>query len=197
MKKNIILSVLLVVVTLTSQAKKDTNAWKNEKSLEQQYVVFKENLNFWNGSFFLKEAQLDELYNALTDSISSLESKMSEEAVLVKSLQRELNTANKTIEDTKAELESSIKNQNAIEIFGQNVDKSIYTFVMSMIILGLLVFLVILFLLFKRNSNVTSRTKKEYSELKEEFEIHKKNALERYTKINMELHHTRLKLNRK
>ncbi len=197
MKKNIILSVLLVVVTLTSQAKKDTNAWKNEKSLEQQYVVFKENLNFWNGSFFLKEAQLDELYNALTDSISSLESKMSEEAVLVKSLQRELNTANKTLEDTKAELESSIKNQNAIEIFGQNVDKSIYTFVMSMIILGLLVFLVILFLLFKRNSNVTSRTKKEYSELKEEFEIHKKNALERYTKINMELHHTRLKLNRK
>ncbi len=197
MKKNIILSVLLVVVTLTSQAKKDTNAWKNEKSLEQQYVVFKENLNFWNGSFFLKEAQLDELYNALTDSISSLESKMSEEAVQVKSLQRELNTANKTLEGTKAELESSIKNQNAIEIFGQNVDKSIYTFVMSMIILGLLVFLVILFLLFKRNSNVTSRTKKEYSELKEEFEIHKKNALERYTKINMELHHTRLKLNRK
>ncbi len=197
MKKNIILSVLLVVVTLTSQAKKDTNAWKNEKSLEQQYVVFKENLNFWNGSFFLKEAQLDELYNALTDSISSLESKMSEEAVLVKSLQRELNTANKSLEDTKAELESSIKNQNAIEIFGQNVDKSIYTFVMSMIILGLLVFLVILFLLFKRNSNVTSRTRKEYSELKEEFEIHKKNALERYTKINMELHHTRLKLNRK
>jgi hypothetical protein len=41
------------------------------------------------------------------------------------------------------------------------------------------------------------RTKKEYDELKEEYGVHKKNALDRYTKMNMELLKTRLELNKK
>ena len=197
MKRHIIFLILLVSVSFSSFAKKDINAWKNENNLKQQYSVFKENLNFWNGSYFLNEKQLDEFYNALTDSISVFKNEVSNKANQVKSLQGELSSANKELENTKVELNNRIKNQNAIEVFGLNIDKSIYTFVMSMFILGLLVLLGIVFLLYKRSYKVTSQTKKEYNELKEEFETHKKNALERYTKINMELHHTRLKMNKR
>ncbi len=196
MKRYILFLILMVSVTLSSFAQKDINAWKSEKNLEQQYSVFKENLNFWNGSYFLTEKQLNDFYNALTDSISVLENEVSDKANQVKSLQGELSSTNKQLEDTKVELANSIKNQNAIEVFGLNIDKSIYTFFMSMFILALLVFLGILFLLYKRSNAVTARTKKEYDGLKQEFDTHKKNALERYTKINMELHHTRLKLNK-
>ncbi|HKI89621.1 MAG TPA: hypothetical protein VKA38_11385 [Draconibacterium sp.] len=197
MKKYFILLILLVSISLSSFAKKDINAWKNEKNMEQQYVVFKENLNFWNGSYFLSEKQLDDFYNALTDSISVLHKEIKDKANQIISLKNELSSTNNQLETAKVELDNSIKNQNAIEVFGQNIQKNIYTFIMSVIILALLVFLGILFLLFKRSSKVTARTKKDYNELKHEFEIHKKNALERYTKINMELHHTRLKLNKK
>jgi hypothetical protein len=51
--------------------------------------------------------------------------------------------------------------------------------------------------MYNRSNKVTVRTKKDYDELKEEFEVHKKDSLERYTKINMELHHTRLQLKKK
>jgi chromosome segregation ATPase len=197
MKKYIIFLILLVSISLSSFAKRDINAWKSEKNLKQQYIVFKENLNFWNGSYFLNEQQLDEFYSALTDSIKVLENEVSDKANQVKSLQDELNSTNQQLENTKVELNTSIKNQNAIEVFGQKINKSIYTFFMYMFILALLVFLGILFLLYKRSNSVTARTKKDYNELKEEFEIHKKNALERYTKINMELHHTRLNLKKK
>jgi peptidoglycan hydrolase CwlO-like protein len=197
MKRHIIFLVLLISVSISSFAKKDINAWKNENNLKQQYSVFKENLNFWNGSYFLNEKQLDDFYKALTDSISFFKNEVSVKASKVNSLQNELNSTNKQLEDTKVDLEKSIKNQNAIEVFGQNIDKTIYTFIIYMFILALLVLLGILFLLYKRSINVTARTKKEYNELKEEFEVHKKNALERYTKINMELHHTRLKMNKK
>ena len=196
MKKYILLLAVLFPLSLSSFAK-DIHAWKNETSLERQYEVFKENLNFWNGNYFLNETQLNEFYRALTDSIAALENEIGDKAGTVNALQNELNSANRQLEDTKAELETSIKNQNAISVFGQNIDKSIYTLFMSLLILALLVFLGIVFLLYKRSNTVTVRTKKDYNELKQEFEIHKKNALERYTKINMELHRTRMEMNKR
>jgi ABC-type multidrug transport system fused ATPase/permease subunit len=195
MKKYILLLVMLFPLSLSSFAK-DIHAWKNETSLERQYEVFKENLNFWNGNYFLNETQLNEFYRALTDSIAALENEIGDKAETVNTLRSELNTTNQQLENAKAELETSIKNQNAISVFGQNIDKSIYTLFMSLFILALLVFLGIVFLLYRRSNVVTVRTKKDLSELKQEFEIHKKNALERYTKINMELHRTRMEKNR-
>ncbi len=196
MKKYILLSIALLTMFASSFAK-DINAWKSEKTLEQQYSVFKENLNFWNGSYFLNEKQLNEFYTALTDSVTVLENEITQKAGAVNSLQNELNSANQQLQNAKKELDTSVKNQNAISVFGMNVEKSIYTLIMSLIILGLLVFVGIVFLLYKRSNKVTHRTKKDYNELKEEFEVHKKNALERYTKLNMELHHTRMELNKR
>jgi len=196
MKNFILLLILLVSISLSSFAK-DTNVWKKEKSLEQQYNVFKDNLNFWNGNYFLDEKQLNEFYGAFNDSVRVLENRISDKTKAINALQNELNTANTALENTKAELDNSIKTKNVITVFGQNIDKSIYTLFMSMLILALLVFLATLFLLYKRSNKVTTRTKKEYDEIKEEFEIHKKNALDRYVKINMELHHTQMKLNKK
>lgn len=196
MKKFTVLSILLFLLAITSFAK-DINAWKQENKLEQQYSVFKENLNFWNGNYFLNETQLNEFYRALTDSISVLENRMAEQGNTVAGLRNDLSSTNQQLDDTKAELETSIKNQNAISVFGINVEKGIYTLIMSVIILGLLVFLGVLFLLYKRSNKVTVRTKKDYEELKKEFEVHKKSALERYTKINMELHHTRMELSKR
>lgn len=193
MKKFILLSIILVFMSVFSFAK-DINAWKKEKSLEQQFSVFKDNLNFWSGNYFLNETQLNEFYGAFKDSVSVLENKISGKTKAINALQNELNSTGKLLEDTKSELNYSIKTKNGIAVFGQNIDKSIYTFFMSAIILSLLVFLGIIFLLYKRSNTVTVRTKKDYDELKEEFEVHKRNALDRYTQINMELHHTRQKL---
>ena len=197
MKKYLLLSIFLISLSFTSMAKKDTNAWKSENNLEQQYQMFKENLNFWNGNYFLDERQLDDFYNAFSDSVSVLEKEISDKVGTISSLQSELNSTNKQLDNAKADLENSITNRNSIHVFGMNVDKGIYTLMMSVIILALVIILGILYLLYKRSYKVTARTKKDYDDLKEEFEVHKKDALERYTKINMELHHTRLELNKK
>lgn len=197
MKRYIILSLLLFSLSTFTFAQKNSNAWKSAKNLQQQYIVLKENLNYWNGSYFLSEKQLNEFYNALTDSIAVLKNKISDKTKTVNKLQNEIDSSNKLLENTKAELNSSIKNQNAIDVFGENIDKRMYSLFMYIVILALLMFLGILFLLYKRSNKITVRTQKEYKEIKEEFEMHKKNTLERYTKINMELHHTRLELNKK
>lgn len=194
MKQIIIMPVLLVCLSVTAFAQKDINAWKSETNLEQQYEVFKENLNFWDGRYFLTNAQLDEFYNALSDSVAVLENEITAKASRIDTLENELAQTNQNLEETRSELETSIENRNSITILGLNVGKGAYTFVMTIIILALLALLGFLFMLYNRSHSVTAKTKKDYEDLKEEFETHKKNALDRYTKINTELHHTRMKL---
>lgn len=194
MKRTIILGILIIGLSVPTFAQKDINAWKSEPTVEQQYEVFKENVNFWEGKYFMTPPQLDAFYNALSDTLTQLENEIAARASRINELEAELEAANRQLGNIRAELETSIENRNTISMFGQNVDKNIYTVTMSMIILALLAVLGVLFILFRRSNEITIRTKKDYEDLKQEFDDHKKMALERYTKINTELHHTRMKL---
>jgi peptidoglycan hydrolase CwlO-like protein len=194
MKRIVTLAVLLVGLCVTTFAQKDINAWKSEPNIEQQYDVFKENLNYWDGKYFLTPLQLDAYYNALNDSIAEMENKIATLNFVINNLESKLDSTNQQLNNTREELNASIEKRNTINFLGQDVGKSLFTLTMSMIIFALLAFLGVVFILYRRSQKITSKTKKDYSELKEEFETHKKNALERYTKINTELHHTRMKL---
>lgn len=197
MRRFVLIIILLVSFTLNSFAKKDINAWKNEQNLEQQYVVFKKNLNFWNGSYFMEPEQLNQFYGALKDSIALYEKANNNYQDEIKQLQNELKSNVTQTNEIQKKLDESIKNQHSINVLGMQINKNVYSFSMYAFILGVLALAAIVFLMFKRSNAITMRTKKEYDELKEEFEVHKKNALERYTKMNMELHKTRLELNKK
>jgi hypothetical protein len=197
MKRFTLLLFLLISGTIISFAKKDVNAWKNEKTMNQQYSVFKKNLNYWNGSYYLKELQLNQFYNAVHDSISVLEREVLDNKNRVLLLQNKLDSKIEEAGNIQAELNASIKRENSIHVFGIEINKTVYSLSMYLFILGVLVLAAMVFLLYRRSIVVTLRTKNEFNELKEEFEIHKKNSLERYTKMNMELHKTRMKLNKK
>jgi hypothetical protein len=193
MKKNIALFILLISMSVATFAK-DADAWKSEKNLNNQYSVFKENLNFWNGSYFLTESQLDEFYRALTDSITILDKEILSNEKQILTLQSDLNAKTKQIDETQVKLDESIKHQESISVLGLYINKTSYSFVMYMLILALAIVSGVVYLLFKRSNKVTKATKSEYRELKEEFELYKKSSMDRYTKINTELHNTRMKL---
>lgn len=192
--KKIVAVVVLVLIVSGTYAKKDINAWKQEQDLSSQYSVFKENLNFWNGSYFLKEDQLNDFYNALTDTIGLLENSIEERNAQITSLNSEISAKEAQMKTLQQELDESLELQNSIVVLGMKVNKSAYSVTMYLLIAGVLVLAGFVFLLYKRSLSVMFRTKKDYDELKEEYEVHKKNALDRYTKINMELHQTRLEL---
>ena len=145
----------------------------------------------------MKENQINEFYNALRDSIAVYENKMIATQKQSKELQEELNAK---IEETKAiqaKLDRSMELENSISLFGVDVNKTIYSTSMYLLILGVLLVAGLLFLLYKRSNKITANTKRDFEDLKEEFETHKKNALDRYVKINNELTRARMELNRK
>lgn len=197
MKRIAGLLILMFTLSIASFAKKDSNAWKAEKTMDAQFQVFKDNVNFWNGSYFMKPEQLNEFYKALTDTISGLQKDVNNRQVKIQELQDEIRSQNEQIRETQSKLDESIKYQNSIKVLGININKNVYSISMYLFIAGVLVLAGIVFMLYKRSHTVTARTKKDYEELKEEYEAHKKSALDRYTKINMELHKTRLELKKK
>ncbi|MFB6319609.1 hypothetical protein [Saccharicrinis sp. FJH54] len=187
---------LLIAVSLTSFAK-DINAWKEETNLEQQYDVFKKNLNYWNGSYFLTPEQMDQFYGAVKDTINELEKGIIKNENQILSLQNELKTNKSRTDELQVKLDESIKRQNSISVLGIQMDKGAYSVTLYGIIIAVLIFAGIMFLMFKRSNAVTVKTKTEYQELQEEYEQHKKNSLDRYTKINTELHKARMELKQK
>jgi len=197
MKRFITLLILLSSISLMSFAKKDINAWKSEKSLDQQFTVFKNNLNYWSGSYFLNEVQINEFYNALRDSIAVYEKEVTKSKNQLTVAQSELSAKIKETEEIQKKLNRSIQLENSIAVLGVDVNKSVYTLSIFILIIGVVLISGLLFLLYKRSNKITQRTKTDYNELKEEFEIHKKNALDRYVKMNIELNKTRFELNKR
>jgi len=197
MKKIYIVIAVLASLSFSSFAQRDVKAWKNEENVSNQYSVFKENLNYWSGKYFLTGDQLDEFYGAMNDTIASLENRLHDRGLEISKQKEELAQRQALINETQQNLEYSQKLQNSITVFGMVINKSIYSTVMYLLILGVLVIAGIMFMMYQRSLKVTRQTKKEFDELKLEYDDHKKTALDRYTKINMELHKTRLELQKK
>jgi hypothetical protein len=197
MKKFIALLILLTSTSLFSVAKKDVNAWKSEKSLSQQFITFKDNLKYWNGNYYLTDIQFNEFFKAVNDSVAVMEKKVLEGKNQIKELQDDLNSKIKETEEIQTKLNTSITREHSFNFLGTYISKGMYSLSMYIIILTALIISAITFILYKRSNNITKRIKKDYFELKEEFEIHKKNALERYVKINTELTRARQELNRR
>lgn len=197
MKRVTLLLILLVSFSLSTFAKKDINAWKNAKDLEEQFTVFKENLNYWNGSYFLKEDQINEFYKALRDSISVYEKQVISSNNRAQNLQNELEAKIEETKTIEAKLERSMELENSISLLGVDINKTVYSTSMYLLIVGVLLVAGLLFLLYKRSNKITANTKRDFEDLKEEFETHKKNALDRYVKINNELTRARMELNQR
>lgn len=196
MKRLLFLTILFTALIFDTFAK-DTNAWKQEKSLEQQYEVFKENLNFWSGNYFMSPTQLDQFHGAMTDTIARLQKEVNNGLSKIDQQKQELAAKQTLVNETQQKLDESIRDQNSINVLGARINKSVYSTVMYLFIVGVLVLAGVMYMMFQRSHKITRQTKKEYDELKAEYEEHKKVALDRYTKINMELHKTRLELQKK
>lgn len=125
----------------------------------------------------IKVNALDSLKAAKTE-ISTLKTSSREQNFTIDSL----NSSNVAV---KADLDKMTKTKNSIKLLGIEINKAAYNAVLWTIIAALAGALVIGFLAFKRNHTVTAHTKKEFEELKKEFEAYQKASREAREKMSM------------
>jgi cell division protein FtsL len=131
---------------------------------------------------------LDSL-NAAKLEIATLNSRLAEISFQIESL-------NSDLEKTKNDRDEAIRNRDSLSFLGIQLNKTIYNTIMWLIILGLVVVAVVVFLMYKRSRIVTVQSKKEFEEIREEFENYRKSSREKYEKLVVSHHNEIMRLKR-
>ena len=127
----------------------------------------------------LKGNALDSV-KALRDNIVSLETKVQDQ-------QNEMNTLKADLKSANDNLNIATKEKDSFSFLGMLLTKSVYSTMVWSIIFILIVALGIMVILFKRSNTITIKTKETLAEKQEEFDAHRKWALEREQTLAREL----------
>lgn len=193
MIKKLTIMMVLVTFSLSTYAKRDIEAWKQETTLENQFSVFKQNLNIWQDFMSFKEPQINQLFSAVKDSINILETRISNDQKTLVELNANIAKLNSSLSETQAKLDESLTREDSFSTLGIDVSKGSFATMMYSISGLLLLLSGILFFLYKQSNSVTNEAKEKFADLDLEFEEFKKSNLDRITKINRELHDCRMK----
>ncbi|MGB0977351.1 MAG: hypothetical protein ACPGSG_10235, partial [Prolixibacteraceae bacterium] len=103
-------------------------------------------------------------------------------------LKAEVESLNNELTQTKEKLAQISEEKDSMSVMGMLVEKSTYQTILWSIIVILIAFSVICYMLFKRAHIVTRRTQEKLDDIQEEFETHRKRALEREQVLARKLH---------
>jgi hypothetical protein len=154
--------------------------------MKEQMDFIEERTRIYENYRAIREDMFQKIKANISDTLSAAKRKIADLNYTTAILNNTIDSLRASNEATKAGLEESTRTKNSINVLGLQVNKTTYNSLMWTILTGLLALLVIGFLYFKHNLSVTNSTKKEYSELKIEFENYRKTTREAREKASME-----------
>ena len=193
-----ILAKTLVIITLVfsqsvvAQTQEEEQLSLDKGPIEDQFeYIFQKSGNFkgTNGQKYeaVKYISLLKLKANTIDSLNSLKTTLENSVVKVLAQQNEINDLKEQLEKIQSTLTATNAEKDSMSLFGMQMSKGGYNILLWSIIGGLLA--LTLFFLFRFNSsNSATRTVKlKLKEVEDEFEEHRRVALEREQKVRRQL----------
>ena len=137
----------------------------------------------------VETAWLKKLNSHVSDTIKEIKKDLQQSNKLVSSKEKEIDSINSVLQNTRTELSTIVKEKNSLRFFGILMSKAAYNSLMWLIIAGLATALAFFIIFFKRSHAITARTKQDLQETREEFEEHRTRARLREEKIVREYHY--------
>lgn len=152
----------------------------NNGTLSEQMKYIEEKTRIYEDFRAIREDMFQKIKGNSLDSLNSAMSKIADLKSQVLNLNEKISTLEGNLEDTKQNLQEITRTKNSIPVLGLEVNKVTYNSIMWIIIAALAGILLTGLLAFRRNLAVTRSTRKEFEELKSEFENYRqKSRLER------------------
>ncbi len=155
-----------------------------------EYLIRKSgNFKGTNGAPYeaVKTGWLFTLRKHVNDSLIKIRKDLHKTQTVVKTQADEISQLKASLSTTQSDLDSTNLEKDSMSLFGIPMSKGGYNTLMWSIIGGLLVFLLFFIYKFKNSNTITKRAKQNLSEIEEEFEEHRKTALEREQKVRRQL----------
>jgi preprotein translocase subunit SecF len=179
-----ILTVLAITIFKTAGQALPDVFLKN--SLNEQLKYLDEHTKIYDNFRAIREDMFQKIKGNVSDTLSYVENKIAGLNKTENSLNQTIDSLKRNLELTKTNLDEITRTKDSISVIGMKVNKSAYNNIMWLIVGGLIAVLLIGFLVFKRNLSAMFGTKKEYEELKNEFEAYRKTSREAREKITMD-----------
>ncbi len=172
---------------LSAQDKTENKLSLNSGTIDNQfeYVITKSYTYNGNGKVYknVERYWLDALRAHTIDSINALKDQLKNTKQIVENQDTEIQVLKTNLDDTNATLDQTKLEKNSMSLFGFLMSKTGYNILLWSIIAGLLALLLFFIFKFKNSNAITKQAKLALAETEEEFEDHRKRALEREQKV--------------
>lgn len=183
--RQFILIALLATLPFSGIAQEGDSDEPN--TLENQYIKLKKNSNSYQQYKVVDKIKFDGFWSAVEDTLN-------ENSAEISGLNTEVVTLKKTVstlESNLTERDSSLSNQSYqiehMSFLGIDMTKGGYITFSWVIIFVLILAVLILFFRFSSANKTTKGTKKDFSQLQEDFDEHKRKKRDKETKLMRDL----------
>lgn len=176
--------LLILIVQINFSQEKDTI---QPKTIENQFdKIFQLSSTFQNYKVVGKEDFLNLKKNVL-DSLKKSKKALIQIETVLKDERENIAYLNETLTQTTLELDAALLKENSISLFGVDLNKFTYSFILWTIILGLGAGLGFFAFKFLKSDVITKQAQDGLIIVEEEFEIYRKKAIEREQKLRRQL----------
>ncbi|SFU45682.1 hypothetical protein SAMN05216480_10457 [Pustulibacterium marinum] len=159
----------------------------NSGSIAEQFEFVMEDSNQYGANMVVKKYYLTTLKAHILDSLNAVEKALAATEDKVGDQQTEIANLQENLKTTQATLDQTNLEKDSMSFFGILTSKGTYNAILCSVI-GILVVLLVVFVYKFKNSNViTKDAQKALAETEEEYENHRRTALEREQKVRRQL----------
>jgi hypothetical protein len=170
----------------TSNSQED-NLSLNSGTIDNQFEFVIKRSNRYQEYKVVKTTWLHTLKAHTLDSLKAIQDQLDGTRNIVNTQKSEIGNLKTELESTKTTLDATNSEKNSMALLGLQMSKTNYNLLMWAIIGTLLVFLLMFIYKFKNSNAVTKSTKRNLVDIEEEFEDHRRTALEREQKVRRQL----------
>ncbi len=176
--------LLITVMKVTGQTAMPDILINN--SIKEQLNYLEEHTRIYENYRAIREDMFQKIKLNVSDTVLAAKNKITGLNNKTSKLFLSIDSLKTTLAGTKTSLEEMTRTKDSIRVIGLEVNKSAYNKVMWTLLAGLVAVLILGFLAFKRNLSIIINTKKEFQEVKNEFETYKKTSREAREKLTMD-----------
>lgn len=181
------ISVSAQTAATTTPAPEEDKLSLNSGTIDNQFEYVIRRSPRWQDYKNVKTNWLYTLKAHTLDSLKALRVQLNNTKAVVSTKQSEIDKLKANLNTTQSTLDATNIEKDSMSLFGLQMSKGGYNTLMWSIIGGLLAFLLFFIYQFKNSNSTTREAKKALAEIEQEFEDHRRVALEREQKVRRQL----------
>lgn len=183
-KHIIVVTLLFSISFLNAQTKAGEEKLSlNSGTIDNQFEYVIRKSNNYQEYKVVKKNWLYALKAHTLDSLNAVHKQLGDTKQIVANQGKEIEVLKTNLADTQDTLNATNLEKDSMSLFGIQMSKTGYNVLMWSIIGGLLALLLFFVYRFNNSNSITRNAKKMLAETEEEFEEHRKRALEREQKV--------------